>query len=450
MSIKQNGSIAYISTVSATVNMAAPDNSFNPRDLKSYVPSTYNEEMNGVYAYWGSNNDYPQRIIEKMKRCGIGKSNLSWKSRALFSQGLMHYKTEYDENNKKVVKPINLEKEHKEIYEFNKRVKLNKFYKETIRDYYWFWMVFPEMIVSKNYQEITSIRRKKAAYCRWEVINKDSKRIENMYYSAKWPQFEDYEKIAVIDPYWTIEETRDYLRKHRIRKFIYPICYAPLDENYYVNADWHTVIENGWVDTVNAIPNYKKHLMENQMTIKYHVQIPSSYWSINFKDWEGKSDEDRDACKQEVLETLENFLSGVENSGKAFISQFDLDEITKKELPGWKITVLDDKTREGTYLADAASGNAEISYAQDVDPTIKGAALPGNKLGPGSGSDKREAFMIYTSLLQMDAQPLFEPWEFIRDFNGWPSDIKQGFESVTLTTLDKNPTGSENTIQPTG
>jgi len=35
---------------------------------------------------------------------------------------------------------------------------------------------------------------------------------------------------------------------------------------------------------------------------------------------------------------------------------------------------------------------------------------------------------------------------FLRKFNEWPRDMEFGFKDTILTTLDKNPTGTEKTL----
>ena len=112
---------------------------------------------------------------------------------------------------------------------------------------------------------------------------------------------------------------------------------------------------------------------------------------------------------------------------------------------GVTITAIDNKIKDGAYLPEASAGNSEILFAFGVDPTLIGHGVPGGKLGGGGGSDKREAFTILNALMKTPRETTLEIWEFLQEYNGWDENLMAGFESTILTTLDKNPTGQENT-----
>lgn len=116
------------------------------------------------------------------------------------------------------------------------------------------------------------------------------------------------------------------------------------------------------------------------------------------------------------------------------------------KLPDWEIIALDDKLKDGAYIPDAEKGNSEILASMLVDPTLLGqSGIAG--AGAGSGSDKREAYTILNALLNTDRDTTLDVWYFVRDFNGWDPSLELGFRQVTLTTLDKNPTGAQKTMQ---
>ena len=63
---------------------------------------------------------------------------------------------------------------------------MNRFWKETIADLEWFSIAFPEYILSNNFQTINRIKRQKAAWCRFEMMNEKSGLVENVYVSEKF------------------------------------------------------------------------------------------------------------------------------------------------------------------------------------------------------------------------------------------------------------------------
>jgi len=130
--------------------------------------------------------------------------------------------------------------------------------------------------------------------------------------------------------------------------------------------------------------------MKNQMTIKYHIEIPDDYFITGIlrqiiRGSKGKLQE------PDPWE-MNDFLSDVENSGKAFLTFTFFNKFKSEYLSGWKINVIDNKLKDDAYLPDSQAANSEILFAIGVDPCLVGSGIPGGSLGAGSGSDKREAF----------------------------------------------------------
>jgi hypothetical protein len=105
------------------------------------------------------------------------------------------------------------------------------------------------------------------------------------------------------------------------------------------------------------------------------------------------------------------------------------------------------KNTDGKYLDDTSAGTQAALTAAGVDPSIIGAGIPGGKLGAGSGSDKTSSWNILSSMKHTDRETTLEPFEFIQQYNIWDENLIGGFENTTLTTLDKNPTGTQKTAQ---
>ncbi len=77
---------------------------------------------------------------------------------------------------------------------------------------------------------------------------------------------------------------------------------------------------------------------------------------------------------------------------------------------------------------------------------MSGIQPTGGKMGAGSGSDKRVGFQNSVNLSQAEQEIIFEPLYLVAKINGWPSNLKFAFSHEIATTLDKNPTGSQNQI----
>jgi hypothetical protein len=224
-----------------------------------------------------------------------------------------------------------------------------------------------------------------------------------------------------------------------------PIFYPLVDETYYPEPSHHSVYRNGWMQVVNAIPEYKKHFSENQLNVKYMVYISEEYFLRTYKnDWENFTTDKKKQIREELTNSIDDHLAGNKNAGKSIQSTVFKDR-EGKWVKGIEVVPLkDENSSEGKGLLDSSAGNSEIMSANNVDPNLMGVGIPGGKLNGGSGSDKREAFSILNSLFKTKRDISLETWRLLRDFNGWDINLEGDFAVTNLTTLDKNPTGTEN------
>ena len=329
---------------------------------------------------------------------------------------------------------------------------MKKFWRSTIKDLEDWSIAFPEYILSNDYKKINRVYRQKTAHCRFELMNDKTGYIENVFISTKWGDSVELNskyvaRVPLIDGFWTAEEVKNYCKKNKIKKFIRPIFYPLSDESYYPKSDGHASERSGWLDIANSIPSFKKAFMKNQINIKYLIEVSEEYFSRKYgDDWETYEPEEQKRIQQEFVEELDATLRDNENSGKSILSTTYLDE-SGKPFPGISITTLPNKLQDGAYLDDASAGVQQILTAYGVDPSLIGAGIPGGKLGAGSGSDKRQAWLILSALLKPNRETTLEVFEFIQEYNEWPDELSGAFEDTVLTTLDQNPTGTVKAAQ---
>lgn len=436
------GQVAYLPKVGAIVTATSATPGTKPTSTPLNDDDNYQK-----WALWGSDNKYPQKIMAAIEKSTVGGRAMNFKVKAHYAQGIQLFKLDVTEDNREDIQ-LQALKNYPDIRDFFNQSKIKRYMLESITDFEWFANTFPELIVSKDFSKITNIRSLEAAFCRFGVKDTTENRINKLYYSANWPDpaEDEIDEIPVADPWWTAEEVRQWCKENNYYKFVYPTFYPYPGRVYYRDAYWHGAYKGGWLEFANEIAAFKKAIMKNQMAIKYHIEIPFNYWSGRYKDWNSKTAAEQKNLQQEEFKQMDNFLTGSDNAGKSFFSHYGVDPVKGTALPGWKITPLATKIEGGEYIADAQSANSEILFAMGVDPSLIGAGMPGGKLGAGSGSDKREAYMIYIANLKTDREVTTEPLHFIRDYNGWDPDIYFGIKDTVLTTLDKNPTGSQKTI----
>ena len=388
--------------------------------------------------------------MRALKLNGAGGAGLRVLKSTHYGQGFHLYIDEVSEDGKSDKQKQSV-KAHPEIGGFFKQMKMKRFWTETIADLETFYIAFPEFILSKDYNKIVSVRRQPAAKCRFEKINETSGLIENVYFCHNWESStsidSDYvQKIPAIDSYWHAEQIKEYCKKKKIHKFIMPIFYPLMTETYYPEVDWHAVYHNGWMEVANSIPEYKKNLFENQLNLKYMVYISEEYFLRMYKnEWDDYTPEKKKEIRDQLTEAIDDHLSGNKNAGKS-IQSVVYKDLNGEWVKGIEVKAIDDVLKDGSYLPEASAANSEIMFAMGVDPSLLGAGIPGGKMNTGSGSDKREAFSILTSLFKSKREITLESWNLLRDYNGWPEDLEGGFANTELTTLDENPTGTQTTF----
>lgn len=443
--INRYGDVAIVSgTRNASVSFATGDK--NEPNVTDVILHTDDEE--GKIAAWGPTNDFPQKLLKEIRLNGAALSGLRVSRKAHYGSGFILTKQTTDEKSKKrSVETVNLS-DYPEINSFWKRSQMKRFWRETIADLEYFAIAFPEYILSKDYKKITRVKRQNAAHCRFELMDEKSRMIKHVYISTKWAEgvnidSEFVDKVQLIDSYWSAEEVKEYCKKNKIRKFIRPIFYPLIDESYYPKPEWHSVLNNGWLKFANKIPAAKNAELEDLININYHIQVYEEYFERKYKDdWDTFDVDKKDEIRDSFLQALDDSLSGPDNGGKSIMSLIYKDDNGTPQ-PGLKIDTIDRIKSDGNHLQDTSAGNQEILTAIGVDPSLIGAGIPGGKLGAGSGSDKREAWLILSAMMKSNRETTLEHYDFLQDYNQWDDKLTGAFEDTVLTTLDKNPTGKE-------
>ncbi len=140
---------------------------------------------------------------------------------------------------------------------------------------------------------------------------------------------------------------------------------------------------------------------------------------------------------------MDDFLTGSDNAFKTFVSFFEVSPIDKAEYARIKITPIEDNSTLDKELITASAADANILTAMEVNPTLFGAGSMASGKQQSGGSDIREAFLVYTALLNLERNVFLEPLYLVRDYNRevgkvaiWEEDIVFRVRDIVLTTLD--------------
>lgn len=391
------------------------------------------------FAAWGKDNRLPNHLVRMIANNNLLPGSLDVKDQVAIGDDLYFYYQTY-ENRKKVKVPV----EDMELDEWLEDSGVREFMQEASIDYHWlsnFFVKFskgnPE---GKLKDKVTKLTFLEAMDCRVSVMENG---VSKWCGIADWSNSRHSGEVKILplyDPTISPKELPQEFVLHKKKR-------TPGNPYYALPA---YIGAQHWIRHANKIPIWKTKNMDNAANIKYHIEIPEKYFTSLYPDPQfTRADRarKRDAKIQEITEVL----SGAENPGKIFYSMFAIDPTTGKELPGWKIHVLDNKVNHEAYSKDFEDANSAILSSVGVNPSLSGVMLAG-KMGAGSGSEIRTAYEFAIIKSRFIREKMLEAIQLAMKINGFDKreadgkvrKIYVGIEDKVFTTLDKNPTGTQN------
>ncbi|MBD2700144.1 hypothetical protein IC229_05825 [Spirosoma sp. BT702] len=410
-----------------TPSVAVPDESLYGPTIDDVMP-------------WGDGNDFPQRMVDLYNQDPIIPQTLGKLATMIVGGGILIVEEDIDEKGQKVFRaPSGDPALLAEIRAFIDHPKFSLYMREMASDVITFYNGWPEMIISKDRSIITSLEPLNGEECRWCRMTSKGE-LPYIYLSANWPRYTPLltKKINVLDPYRP--DAVEWLREASFHNCVYPIRFPTPGKRYYSLPHHYSIVESGWLDVHLAIPQFKKFVMKNQMTLKYHWKVDKEYWAQTYGEKYTKATpEGKRAIKVKWLKDMNKTLTDVSRAGNSIITDVTWDQVNKVYKDHITVTPITDAMIDGKYIEDNLEAAANIFYAFGVDPSQVGFA-GGDKMGGQSGgSDKREAYLIALQMLRPFRDMLLEPLRFVSIYNGWKAAMPKlafAFNDTILTTLD--------------
>ena len=409
------------------------------------VPGDDKKKYRG-FVPWGDDNKLPYEIVDSVRHDEVLSQNKLFNTLTLYGSGI------------KLTNKTGEELPDGDIKDFFDYNRMPKYYLEQATDMKHFFFTVAVIILSEDGNKIVRLRHKEAIHTRFELVNPKTGAIEHLFY-ANWkddPKKDDVETIEVLDlnnPLWDLKVRMGLIPNDngikqaatKTRKFAIVNMFPIPGTAYYPFAYWYSIFKSGWFDIKRLIPKGKKAKFKNGASVKYHVEINKIFWD-DLCEQEGITDKQKkiERCNKEK-ENIKKFLTGIENSGKMWISGFYQNPTDGKEIKYVRITNIDAGKEGGDWIEDSEEASNMICYADNIHPSMVGAA-PGKSKGSFSGSVQRELFTMKQSLEKAYQDVLLEPLFVIKKFNGW-DDFKYDVPVITLTTLDKGKDAEENTLR---
>lgn len=421
-------------------------------EIKKEMPKQHDTDNTVVdnieISDWGTGNRFPADADKMINSVGVLNSGLRFIRNFTIGQGIFPVTVEgYDDQGNEVLKPV----ADIRLRNFGFSRTARRYLEKATRDYLKFGPAFVQMILNAGGSEIVGINTINAKYCRLSVANK-SGMIENCIVSGKWPDTpagkDEYTKYKVLDEYDPESDLKDRIRlqKKSERSFIYVVRDSWSNNEYYSAPLWWSAYLAGWIDVAQIIPVLLTKAYENQITWKFHVQIPYSFWDKAFPEGEFATKIEREKAIAKYMDDVEDNLCGPQNAGKPIFTFFEINPNNGKTEEQWIIKPLENKLNSEQNLVTSAAANSEILFSLMINPNVLGAGMPGGTYaGNQGGSNIREAFLVNIANAWIDRQNLLDPLEAYVRFNGAADNVEWRFRNTILTTLDTG-SGTKKTL----
>lgn len=408
--------------------------------LAPYSPSLTDTAVYKDYKVmsWGQDNRFPLMAGEQISTTSVLNTGLKFLRSLTVGQGIYPCKvTGWDEKGNEVLAPIDDVRVNRFV---NSRM-VRRYLEKVSRDYFKFGNGAVQMMPNAAGTEIVGMNPINAMFYRYTVP--DAWGACKCIVSGCWP---DTPGVAEGDNVQVLDCLMDYdpelhlewmkVASKMKKPFVFPIRDSWSNNDYYGEPIWLPSYILGWVDVAHMVPQFLKKAYKNQITWKWHVQIPYSYWDKKFPVGDFNDTEARKKAIQDHMDKVEQNLCGIENAEKPLFTHYAINEANGKIEEEWKITALDNKYKGGENLVTSAAANSEILFSLMVNPNVFGAGMPGGSYaGNQGGSNIREAFLVNIANAWIDRQNLLDPIVLMLRSNGL-KDVELRFRNTILTTLD--------------
>ncbi len=378
---------------------------------------------------WGPDNDFPQMACDKIRGTSVLNTGLKFLRNLTLGQGIYPCTISgYDDNGNEVLNPIGDVK----LRSFLSSRQVRRYMEKVLRDYLKLGHGIVQF-VPNAVGSFSGVNPLNALYSR---LTKPSETgAQHCIVSGYWPTTpEEYSVLPVLSEY--DPEMHAKLLRDSKSGFVFCVKDSWSNEDVYAEPIWLPALLSGWVDIAQLVPSFLRRAYKNQITWKWHVQIPYSYWDTKYPPENYSSVELRKQAINAAMDKIEENLCGPVNAEKPLFSNYSINEANGKVEEEWKITALDNKYKGGENLVTSAAANSEILFSLMVNPNVLGAGMPGGTYaGNQGGSNIREAFLVNLANAWIDRQNILDPLELYIQLNGLPN-CELRFRNTILTTLD--------------
>lgn len=407
------------------------DQSFSPTQVKSGKTVTIKKE---TYKYmpWGSNNLKPQEMLQLVSKNHTKPQLIETQRDFLMGSTVFLFKKNYETTPngvKKVLEPIKISTELEDLFE---QIELQDYLLKAASDLCYSKGI-PTLVNLNSDSTLKSLDVVGFELCRKTYQEKGI--VKNVIVHPDWKNYSASDAIVkqMFDP------SRMEKGKTSQLEFIDWVMDYVSGQYYYSYPAWWGTEE--WTKISNKIPVYHNSGLDNGYNFKYVITIPYAYVAKI-----AKSEDPKDilAARQTIKDEMDRFLAG--KADVALITM-SVQDAMGKEVPGWKVEPIENLMTDDAYIKLDAQSNINQANGHGIFPALAGIDT-GGKLG-GSGSELRITYQLYLALRtpQQRERLLHTLNTVVRKILIFQKlmdrDTYFGIEDIDLTTLDKNPTGTQ-------
>jgi hypothetical protein len=378
------------------------------------------------YMPWGADNQMPFKILNLIEKDETLATCQVFNAEVCYGSGL-----QYNCNN-----AANHVRD--EVENFMLDNDLASYFLGVSQDFKHFGFAVSVIIQNEDATRVVRLLRKEACYCRFAAA--DARGVIPKVLYANWRRpissKSDIEVIDLLNPASPWRDLQSKLAKGtKTRKFAVLSRIPTVDSTYYPIPYYAALFKGKWYNIKQLIGIAKEAKLRNSAPIKYHIEVGAKYWESIFRA-EGITDRRKQqerivTEKQSILD----FLTGAENSGKAWFSTFYISP-DGHEQHDVVINKIDSSKEGGDWETDIQEAINMICFTMRVHSNLVGS-VPGKAQTNNSGSDKRELYTIAQALQKPYHDLLFTVHRIIIRFNGWNA-VTVDVPFIQLTTLDEH------------
>jgi hypothetical protein len=389
---------------------------------------------------WGGTNDLPVKRVQLVAENNIVPQIMRTQRNLLIGAGLIYFRERFEGKNRiieELPKP-NAAKDFLEQCDIE-----DTFLPQLAQDLIFNATMLPEFVRTKG-GKIFSVEAKECSHARSGLMNRRGK-VDSWYWNGGWASRERNVQLFDTLP------LPIYDRNQRQNRFIFVLGDRLLHDDHYNIPVWEG--SRDWIELANLIPQWHISNINNGLTPRWHIEIPSNYFydaarygGLNIDDLDEEQYAamlvETDNLRKAFLQKVNNVLGGVEGAGNTLWTEYDWSEALGKEYSGIRITALKAELNHEAYTSLFDATNVANVSAHGLPPVLASIQTAGRM---SAGAEIRNSLYLHVIINTPHyRQKLAKILNFIHRTNEWDMenlDGQWGFRDVEITKLDDNKAG---------